>query len=206
MANGHAGPGRTGPHQGDTCLEWAVDIHQMQMRYEPTADRLLWQVRTFGGDVYAVWLTRRMLRLLWPPFQHLVTQGDLRQALPHATPAAVMPEARAMLAEQVRARALPDADFKAPFNPQAVARPLGDEPMLPQAADLGPGQDGRGLMIRLREAQGRALELRLTADLATALARLFDQALAAADWGLGPATPAPAEPDPDAAPAQRVLN
>lgn len=178
----------------------------MQMRYEPVADRLLWQVRTFGGELYAVWLTRRLLRLMWPPFQQLVAQGDLRQVLPHATPAAVMPEARAMLAEQVRARPLPDADFKAPFNPQAVARPLGDEPMLAQAADLGPGQNGQGLMIRLRDAQGRALELRLTADLATALARLLDQALAPADWGLGAASARVASAAPEPSPSPRVLN
>ena len=43
---------------------------------------------------------------------------------------------------------------------------------------------GAGLVISLREQRGRRLELKLNNDLATALLRLFDQALAGADWGL----------------------
>ena len=80
----------------------------MQLRYQPAADRLLWQLRTTGGELYAVWLTRRMVRLLWPPLVRLVTQAGLAQELPHAT---VLPEAQAMLAEAMRTRPLPGASF-----------------------------------------------------------------------------------------------
>ena len=51
----------------------------MQVRYEPTADRVLWQVRTAGGELFAVWLTRRMLRQLWPHLQRLVTDASVLQ-------------------------------------------------------------------------------------------------------------------------------
>lgn len=161
----------------------------MQLRYQPAADRLLWQLRTTGGDLYAVWLTRRMVRLLWPPLAKLVTHAGLAQEMPHAT---VLPEAQAMLAQAIRDRPLPGASFKEPFDTRVVAEPLGTEPLLPDAIDLGPGDGGKGLKLQLREggragepqAGGRRLAIQLSADLATALQRLLEQALAAADWGL----------------------
>jgi hypothetical protein len=169
-----------------------VNIHQMQLRYQPAPDRLLWQLRTTGGDLYAVWLTRRMVRLLWPPLTKLVTHAGIAQTLPHAT---VLPEAQAMLAQAVRDRPLPGASFAEPFDTRVTAQPLGAEPLLPEAIDLGPGDKGQGLKLQLREAGGRRLAMQLSADLSTALMRLMEQALAGADWGLVVA-PASAEPEP----------
>jgi hypothetical protein len=171
----------------------------MQLRYQPAADRLLWQLRTTGGDLYAVWLTRRMVRLLWPPLSKLVTHAGIAQALPHAT---VLPEAQAMLAQAVRDRPLPGASFAEPFDQRATAQPLGTEPLLPEAIDLGPGDKGQGLKLQLREVGGRRLAMQLSADLATALLRLMEQSLAAADWGL---VIAPAAADSDA-PRPSALN
>lgn len=176
----------------------------MQLRYQPAADRLLWQLRTSDGQLYAVWLTRRMVRLVWSPMANLVTNAGLRQEMPHAS---VVPEAQAMLAEAMRTRPLPGASFDQPFDTTVAARPLGPEPLLPEAVDLGPGPGGQGLKLQLREAPGgRSITVQLTADLATALQRLVTQALAAADWGLELAEPVagPTGADGDARPA--VLN
>lgn len=179
-----------------------VDIHQMQVRYEPTADRILWQVRTRGGELFSVWLTRRMVQRLWPPFQQLVTSvGIATQVAPTTM---VLPEAREMLAQVARERPLPTADFKTPFNPQPAAEPLGAEPLLPTTIDLGHGEHGKGLAIRVRETNGRSLELRLNDDLSTALMRLLDKALQASEWGL--TVPATALAAPEAPPRPTTLN
>ena len=173
----------------------------MQVRYDPAADRILWQVRTQVGEMFAAWLTRRMLSQIWRPFQDLVGQSSL----PHTpTAASLVPEAREMLAQTARARPLPGADFKAPFNAQATTQPLGPDPMLPVAADLGPRPDGPGMTLRLRDEQGRSLSVQLTGDMCTALSRLLEKALADADWGLAATAPvAPATPHPQ---APRLLN
>lgn len=165
----------------------------MQVRYQPGPDRVLWQVRTSSGELFAVWLTRRMLRLLWPPLQQLVTQAGVARVAPHATPATVMPEAQAMLAQAARERPLPTARFNEPFDVKAVSQPLGPEPLLPEAIDLGPVNDGQGLQLQVREVGGRRLALKLNDDLATALLRLLEQALGEADWGLTPTAAAPPE-------------
>ena len=169
----------------------------MQVRYQPAADRLLWQVRTQTGELFAVWLTRRMLKQLWPPLSNLVTSAGMAQVAPHAT---VLPEAREMMAQVARARPLAHANFSTPFDAKPVAQPLGPEPLLPTAIDLGPGADAKGLRITVREPGGRHMTLALSADLATALMRLLEQALAEADWGLGPAAPAPTPQIPGAEP------
>lgn len=167
----------------------------MQLRYEPRADRLLWQLRTTTGELYAVWLTRRMLRLLWPPLAKLVTHAGIAQEMPHAS---VVPEAQAMLADAIRSRPLQGASFDQPFDTRVVAQPLGADPLLPEAIDLGPGEGGQGLKMQLREGgEGRRIAVQLNADLATALQRLIEQALAAADWGLAFAPPAASGTDAD---------
>lgn len=165
----------------------------MQVRYQPGPDRVLWQVRTSAGEMFAVWLTRRMLKLLWPPMQKIVTQGSLAQVAPGAT---VLPEAQAMMAQAARERPLPTARFNEPFDPKPVAQPLGPEPLLPEAIDLGPGPQGKGLQLQLRESGGRSMTLRLNDDLATALLRLLEQSLKAAEWDLFAPATAPAEAGP----------
>jgi hypothetical protein len=167
-----------------------VDIHQMQVSYDASADRLHWQVRTRAGEIIAVWLTRRMLSRLWPPFVQLVT----RSAADITQDATVLPEAREMLAQAARDRPLPSADFKTRFDATPTARPLGAEPLLATAIDLAPGVNGRGIAIRIREGTGRSVELKLGDELATALMRLIEKALGASEWGLVLAPVAPAEP------------
>jgi hypothetical protein len=168
-----------------------VNIHQMQMRFDPAADRLLWQLRTFGGELFGIWLTRRLLRHLWPPMQELVTRAGIAQLMPHAT---VVPEAREMLAQAARERPLPTANFDQPFAQQAAALPLGPEPLLPAGFKLSAGPQNVGLTLEMQETGGRNLKLQLSDDMSTALTRLIEQALAEADWNLAPASaPVPAE-------------
>ncbi len=145
------------------------------------ADRLLVQVRTRAGELYAVWLTRRMALRLWPPFQQVITRIGVQRTAPDAT---VLPEARDMMAQAARERPLPAADFATKFDPSPAAQPLGPEPLLPASIDMAPGANGVGLLLKIREHRGRSLELRLGDDLATALLRLMEKSLAAAEWGI----------------------
>jgi hypothetical protein len=168
----------------------------MQVIYEPTADRLLWQVRTRAGEIIAVWLTRRMVSRLLPPFQQLVARS-VAQITHDAT---VLPAAREMLTQVARERPLPSADFKTRFDPTPTAQPLGTEPLLATAVDMAPGVQGRGVAIRVREPSGRSVELKLGDELATALMRLIEQALGGSEWGLAiaPVTSTGEAPGPPA--------
>ena len=163
-----------------------MGIHQIQLRFDATADRLLLQLRSSEAEVYAAWLTRRMVARLLPPFRQAVVQAGVQTLLPHALP---VPEARQMLEQAALQRPLPGTQFNQPFVADENTRhPLGTEPLLPDAADL---RSGAELHLVLRETRGRQLDIGLPPELATALLRLMESALQAADWGLG--APAAAE-------------
>lgn len=167
-----------------------MSIHQIQLRYDAAADRLLLQVRTTKAELYSAWLTRRMVARLYPPFRQTVARASVAQAAPQAMP---VPEARQMLEQAALQRPLPGTDFQKPFAEADASHPLGPEPLLPGAVDLRPVASG-GLVITLREERGRRLEMSLTNELSTALLRLMDCALKQADWAL----PAQAPPVADA--------
>ena len=94
----------------------AIVIHQILIKYDAAADRLLLQVRTRADEVFAIWLTRRMLLRLWPPVQQLGVRVALARSHPDAV---LLPDARAMLADAARQRPRPNADFTQLFNSTA---------------------------------------------------------------------------------------
>ena len=155
-------------------------IHQLQVLYDTTADRLLLHLRTGAAEVYSVWLTRRMLSRLYTPFRSAVTATSVAQTTPQALP---VPEARRMLEQAALERPLANADFGKPFVTTDASYPLGPDPLLPDTVDLRPGQGGQ-IMLAFREPRGRRIEVTLGNELSTALLRLVDSALVAAQWGL----------------------
>lgn len=156
-----------------------MSIHQIQITYDPAADRLLWQVRTTDAQVFALWLTRRLSLRLWPHLRARVAQ----QSAPVSPKAVVTPQAREMLEQAARTAPLPHADFNAPFQSEGVQRPLGNEPMLVSEVNLGQGPNG-GIVLQWRDAQGRHLTLQLEQELSLAVMRLMEAALQRADWGV----------------------
>ncbi len=164
-------------------------IHQIQVLYDSTADRLLLHMRTGAAEVYSIWLTRRMLSRLYTPFRTTVTLTSVAQTTPQALP---VPEARQMLEQAALDRPLANADFGKPFVSADASYPLGSDPLLPDTVDLRPGQGGQ-TVLAFREPRGRRIEVALSIELSAALLRLVDSALVAAQWGL-PAATTGAEP------------
>ena len=157
-----------------------MDIHQIQIQYDGLADRLLLRIRTRDAQAVAVWLTRRMVSRLLPVMDQTVSRWVASRQAPQAM---AVPEARDMMVEGERQKALAQSDFRTPFD-GAVQLPLGDQPLLPEAIDLGQTPQG-SLLWRVREtAPGRSLELQLRDELVHGLMALLQQALAKADWGL----------------------
>ena len=169
-------------------------IHQIQIKYDAMADRLRMQVRTRADEVFAIWLTRRMVQRLWPAFRDVGARLALAGAQPDAV---VHPEAQAMLVEAARTRPLPHADFSQPFGGDNARQPLGAEPLLAAEVELRAQAKGR-LLMTVAESGGRRITLQLSDDLHAALLRLLEQAVAAADWAL---VPPPVAADERAAPA-----
>ena len=52
-----------------------MDIHQIQVKYDALADRLLLQIRTRDEQLFPIWLTRRMV------MRSMVNTGNLSCSL-----------------------------------------------------------------------------------------------------------------------------
>jgi hypothetical protein len=179
---------------------WRMNIRQIAVQYDVEADRLLLRVRSAEEQLFAIWLTRRLCLRLWPHLGELVQRADASQALAQAAPqSTATPEARAMLAETARERTLAQSDFSQPFEVAATAQqPLGALPLLAHTVQMTALAQGR-LLLAIRDAQQRSVQLELEAAMATAVRELMAAALRQADWGFAL----------DAAPqvsAPRVLN
>jgi hypothetical protein len=179
-----------------------MDIHQIQVQYDGLADRLLLRIRTRDAQAVAVWLTRRMVSRLLPAMDQTVSRWVASRQAPQAL---AVPEAREMMVEGERQKALAQSDFRTPFD-GAVQLPLGEQPLLPEAIDLGLTPQG-GVLWRVREAApGRSLELQLRDELVHGLMALLQQALAKAEWGLGLAAPDGVQPSQTGAKPGTLLN
>jgi hypothetical protein len=183
-----------------------MQIRQLALHYRPEADRLLLRVNSADGQLFAVWFTRRLAMRLWPHLNQMVTQlgvqhevaqlGARRETTPQKPDATLLPEARAMLADAARERALKKTDFATPFDTQTSAHPLGPDPILATEVQLAPLPNGCLRLIVIDGAK-RTVQLQLTEELATAVRELMAQALRQADWGLAIEIPVAAvEPAP----------
>jgi hypothetical protein len=177
-----------------------VDIHQIEVRYLPEADRLLMQVRTRAGELVSIWFTRRLMMRLWTPLQQLAARVAVARTAPGSV---ALPEARDMLAQAAREQVLKDTDFKTPFDRSAAGHPLGAEPLLASQVELAPTAE-HGMAFKIHEHRGRHLSMALTASLTNAVAQLFERALQASDWGVLPVQAPNATTQPSDAPPVRL--
>jgi hypothetical protein len=174
-----------------------VNLHQISVSFDPEQDRLLLRIRGREGEQFSAWLTRRVMRNLYPALRQ--ASGHLAAGILPAG-AVATPGARQMLADSARTQAVEQSDFSQPFADQAARHPIGEAPLLPARIDLQVQADRRVRFV-LTETPQRTLQLELVQQDWEALRHMIEQALERAEWGL----PADAEPLP-APPGSTLLN
>ncbi|WP_041675472.1 hypothetical protein [Ramlibacter tataouinensis] len=186
-----------------------MSIRQLSVTYQAQQDRILLRVATADSREMRLWLTRRLLRGLWPLLRRTQVEHGPDATTPRG--AVATPEARQMLAQARRQAFLQRADLETPFQ-EGASRPLGEEPMLAAEVGVTPLAEGR-LRLGFSESRGsaphRAFEMELDPSLVQGLMHLLEQALGQSQWQLpfAPAADAPAaaaEDEPQARP--RYLN
>jgi hypothetical protein len=159
-------------------------IHQLQVSFEPEQDRILVRMNTHAGEELRLWLTRRMVKNLFPHMleataQVVATQSQLashdgtdRDALTHFK----------------KQESLQHSDFTTPFNSQATLLPIGDVPLLATTVHITPCADGAVRIGFEEKVRGvppvRSFEVVLGQDLLHGFMHLLEKALGHADWGI----------------------
>jgi len=149
-------------------------IAQMQVRFDAAEDRLLLRVRSGAGDELRFWLTRRYVRLAWPPLR-----GHLERTVDARVPAST--GARRAMASFEHQDAVQNADFQTPFSDTPSALPLGDAPVLLARFGLRQAADD-GVVLLLHPQAGQGAELALSKPLLHSFCKLLTDAVRVADW------------------------
>lgn len=155
-----------------------MTIHQLQVAFDATEDRLLFRLTTVAGEEFRVFLTRRFVKGLWPL---LIRTIDSKVAVK-----APVAEARREVMAFEHEKALRETDFKTPFQePPAQAPrqfPLGQ---VPYVATQGNVRLIDGVFkLALNPASGQGIEIGLDDRLMHSLCRLIEQSARGADWDL----------------------
>jgi hypothetical protein len=153
-----------------------MQMHQVNIGYDPGQDRLLLRISTTEDSEYRLWLTRRMVQGLWRGLMQLVSSGDLikRQAAP---------EAKQAVMEFQREQAMQKTNYGGEYQePKQVANP-GGEPILVFGVRMRPVGDGTH-DLHLLPKEGAGVNLRLTETMLHALVKLVQDGVKATDWDL----------------------
>lgn len=159
-------------------------IHQLQASYVMEQDRILVRMNTRDGQELRLWLTRRMVRNLFPQLSEVTTEIVARHAPgSHHDGASI-----SALNEFKKQESLQRCDFSTPYNNQVSTWPIGDVPLLVSTIRLTPGETGT-LCLNFEESvpglpQTRSFSVTLGHELLHGLLHLLESALQHADWGI----------------------
>jgi hypothetical protein len=157
-----------------------VRLHQLKVEYVPVQDRLTLLLSTSDQAEIQLWLTRRLVKLLWPLLLKLAadTSPKIQEQ--------ANPEAKKALLGFEHEQALSKADFSKPYQapaPEKRVTPLGQEPILVARVQTGRNPKGQALLA-LHPAEGQGITLTLDQTLLHAICRLIHAAVQRSDWEL----------------------
>ncbi|MDM4770286.1 hypothetical protein [Solimonas sp. SE-A11] len=169
-----------------------MQLHQINIQYDPAEDRLLSRISTRDRQEYRLWLTRRFTSLWWPAlFEVLGHNETVRQQRD--------PEVQKAVLEFQHQTALQGTDFRQRFDADALAPAMA--PLLVNKVQMR--RDGpEHYQLLFSPQEGPGLEVRLPDKIMHALAGLLAEGVKQANWGIAP----PAAAQMEKLTAERKLN
>ncbi len=138
---------------------------------------MLFRVSGSDADEVRIWLTRRLVKQLWPNLVQLLS-NKVAQEIPAANT-----DARRMVLGMQHEAAVGQADFSQPYRTQAMQLPLGESPFV--AAKLTMSVLPNALyLLALHPVEGRGVDLRLNDTLLHGWCRMLQKACREAEWNL----------------------
>jgi hypothetical protein len=163
-----------------------MKIHQLSVAYLAQQDRILVRVNTAAGQETRLWLTRRLMLVLWPELNKLFTKHLLKLEAAGSSLESADEGLRKMLADFRKEEFLKNADFDTPYQESQVQLPLGEEPLLVTDVDASPLPNGRLLLSFNERPTGlekpRSFQMEMEHKLMQGLMHLLEQALSLTQW------------------------
>ena len=160
-------------------------IHQLQATYQAEQDRILIRLNTRTGEELRLWLTRRMVKNLFPHILQATAELDGAAQMPFVSHDGPHQQDLTKFRKQ---ESLQQADFKTPFSTEAPVLPLGSTPLLVTTVHITPSNEGSlriGFVEQTPEvSESRQFEVTLAPPLLHGFMHLLESALKHADWGI----------------------
>jgi len=151
-------------------------IHQIQVRYDETQDRILLRLSTTEGSEFRFWLTRRFVKRLW---SMLVQMLEWDQAVQQQHDV----QARRTVLDIQHEGYAQQANYSRKFEETPRTMPFGEAPVVLAKAQ-GKRRDGSTQVLSLHPQQGQGIDMTLDTKLLHILSRLLREAVAKADWDI----------------------
>jgi hypothetical protein len=156
-------------------------IHQLQVAYSQTEDRLLLRFNTTDGTEFRFWLTRLFIKKFWPGLVNTLeakSGGGMAQD----------PGTKESVMGFMHQAAVEKADFSTKFETKKAPCPLGENPILVCRAQIQV-KNPEALLLSLYPEKGYGVELGVDQNLLHLLGKLIRDAVAKIDWSLAISLP-----------------
>ena len=158
-------------------------MHQMQLSYVSTEDRLLFRLNTKERQEFRFWMTRRYVIILWNTLNQLLSKTDPEGASPLPEKAALHdPLVESAMKEIKHQELVSQADFKTQYQESSYL-PLGETPALLFSVGIKPNPEGQA-MICMHPETGQGIEMVLNEQILHSLCQLIIDTTSKADWKL----------------------
>jgi hypothetical protein len=155
-----------------------MTIHQIQIRFDETEDRLLLRLSTTDNCEFRFWLTRRFTKRLWRMLVQMLEWDRAVNQQPD-------PEARNNVLDLQHEGYSQQADYTKAFEEHAPDAPhrllLGEAPVLLAKAD-GKKRDKGVQILSLHPLQGPGIDITLDTALLHMFTRLLREQVTKTDW------------------------
>ncbi len=164
-----------------------MNLERITVEFHAGEDRMLLRVFFNGRAEIQLWLTRRLLKRVWPVLLQMAQSKPEIQVQPN-------PEARKAMLGMQHEKALQEVKFsKAPRAAESQEppreHPLGNAPMLVSKVRAGRNQSGQ-TVLSMHPGEGNGVDLALGDNLLHGLIKLMQDTAVKAEWDLNLAVPA----------------
>lgn len=156
-------------------------MHQMQLTYVATEDRMLFRVNTKARQEFRFWMTRRYVAILWHTLMQILakTQAETQESTGTPAPDSLVEAAKKEMKHQ---EVVSQADFKTQYQ-ESTYLPLGEQPILLFGIGVKPAPDGQPLLC-MHPHNGQGIEMVMGEQILHSFCKLIQDTVAKAEWGL----------------------
>lgn len=153
-----------------------MNIHQIQMSYNPQQDRILLRILSTQRAEFRFWMTRRYVKLLWAVLIKMLERDPV--AAVHADESV----RRTMMGVQ-HVNAVSKGDFAKPYEEGVSILPLGADPVLLSRVS-GKQPENQQQTLSMHPEQGQGIDLGVNTGLLHMISKLLVDAVTQSDWDL----------------------